>query len=65
VSLPVAGAAVPAKILSASNYFNQFGYQRHAREVDIEIRDVQKSSAAMTMLIGSFGATILNRAACV
>jgi hypothetical protein len=55
---------VPAKILSASNYFNQFGYQQHAREVDIEIRDVKKSSAAMTML-GSCGATILNRAACV
>jgi len=56
---------VPAKILSASNYFNQFGYQQHAREVDIEIRDVQKSSAAMTMLMGSCGAAIPNRAACV
>jgi hypothetical protein len=39
--------------------------QQHALEVDIEIRDVQKSSATITMLMGSCGATIPNRAACV
>jgi hypothetical protein len=38
--LPVARAAVPAKVLRRLEHLNQFGDEQHAREVDIQTRDV-------------------------